>query len=139
MIDWEPLIVAARDVRARAYAPYSQFRVGAALLAQGGRVHVGCNVENASYGATLCAERNAAASLIAAGDRVVLAVAVYVEGVPPAAPCGLCRQVLWEVGPGAEVLMVSDQGRRNSTLAALLPDAFELVSTGDVRPGTSRP
>src|SRR6185369_16938832 len=89
----EALVESARTVRDKAYAPYSGFLVGAAVLSESGRIYVGCNVENASYGATLCAERNAIAQLVAAGERNVAAVAVFVDADDPAMPCGICRQV----------------------------------------------
>ena len=90
------LVSAARAVRLRAHAPYSRFRVGAAVLDERGRIHVGCNVENASYGLTVCAERNAVAAAIAAGAKRVRAVAVCTA--TGATPCGACRQVLAERG-----------------------------------------
>src|SRR5580704_7351856 len=88
------LIEAARRVRAHAHAPYSKYRVGAAIATRSGRVFVGCNVENASYGATLCAERNAIAQMVAAGQKDPIACAVVTAGPRPGSPCGICRQVL---------------------------------------------
>jgi cytidine deaminase len=123
--DLAPLAAAARAVRARAWAPYSRFRVGAAVLA-GGAIHRGCNVENASYGLTTCAERNAVAAAVAAGARRVEAVAVASATVPPTPPCGACLQVLAELGgPATVVLLLGGRGAREATtLAALLPKAF---------------
>ncbi len=117
------LIAAAAAVRERAYAPYSRFLVGAALRAADGTIFAGCNVENASYGLTICAERNAIAQAIAAGTRDFTAVAVVSEnGVTP---CGACRQVLVEFGPEMMVIVVDMRGRRRIyTLAELLLDAF---------------
>ena len=117
------LIAAAAAVRERAYAPYSQFLVGAALRAADGTIFAGCNVENASYGLTICAERNTIAQAIAAGARDVTAVAVVSEnGVTP---CGACRQVLVEFGPEMTVIVADTRGRRRIyTLAELLLDAF---------------
>ncbi len=117
------LIAAAAAVRERAYAPYSQFLVGAALRTANGTIFAGCNVENASYGLTICAERNAIAQAIAAGARDFTAVAVVSEnGVTP---CGACRQVLVEFGPEMTVIVVDMRGRRRIyTLAELLLDAF---------------
>jgi len=117
------LIAAAAAVRERAYAPYSQFLVGAALRTADGTIFAGCNVENASYGLTICAERNAIAQAIAAGARDFTAVAVVSEnGVTP---CGACRQVLVEFGPEMTVIVVDMRGRRRIyTLAELLLDAF---------------
>ncbi len=120
----DALLEAARKVREHAYAPYSGFRVGAALESESGRVHVGANVENASYGATVCAERSAVAQMIAAGDRRIKRIAVYAEGPTLAMPCGMCRQVLSEFGLDAEVLVGGPSGSRRTTLAALLPEPF---------------
>ncbi len=120
------LIAAACAARPRAYAPYSRFTVGAALLADDGQVYTGVNVENASYGLTVCAERNAIGAMALAGGRRVLAVAVCTEnGVTP---CGACRQVLSEFAPhegDVPVWIVDGPGAvRETTLAALLPDDF---------------
>jgi cytidine deaminase len=111
-------------VRAHAYAPYSKFHVGAAVESESGRVFTGANVENASYGATICAERAAVFGMIAAGERSVVRVAVYAEGPELAMPCGMCRQVLVEHGRRAEVVVVGPGGVRTTTLAALLPEPF---------------
>ena len=119
------LEAAARAVRRRAYAPYSRFRVGAAVAA-GGRIHSGCNVENASYGLTLCAERSAAAAAVAAGARRIEAVAVASGTSPPTPPCGMCLQTLAELaGPGLPVVLLGARGGRvETTLGELLPRAF---------------
>ncbi|HTN51557.1 MAG TPA: cytidine deaminase [Anaeromyxobacter sp.] len=119
------LEAAARAVRRRAYAPYSRFRVGAAVAA-GGRIHFGCNVENASYGLTLCAERSAAAAAVAAGARRIEAVAVASGTSPPTPPCGMCLQTLAELaGPGLPVVLLGARGGRvETTLGELLPRAF---------------
>jgi len=118
------LIDAARAVRERAYAPYSGFRVGAAIETASGNVYQGANVENASYGATVCAERVAVFGMIAAGDRGITRVAVYAEGPELSMPCGMCRQVLVEHGPKAEVFVAGPSGSRSTTLLALLPEPF---------------
>ncbi len=126
-VDWKALVGRATQVREHAYAPYSGYRVGAALLAADGRVFVGCNVENASYGATSCAERGAVAAMVAAGVRAAVAVAVVTQGPEAAAPCGICRQVLAELAPGLEVGMAiagEPAPRRVVSLAELLPEAF---------------
>ena len=122
------LVAAARAVRKRAHAPYSKFTVGAAVLDERGRVHVGCNVENASYGLTVCAERHAVAAAVAAGARRVRAVAVASGATPPALPCGACRQVLAELGDAdTEILIAGPRGApEGTTLGALLPRAFSL-------------
>ena len=116
---------AAREAARAAYAPYSRFRVGAAVLAGPGRIFSGCNVENASYGLSLCAERAAVAAAVAAGERKLRAVAVYTPTAAPTGPCGACRQVIGEFGPGALVICACDSDRRlESTLGALLPSGF---------------
>lgn len=117
------LVALAARVRTAAYVPYSHFAVGAALRAEDGRVFTGCNVENASYGLTMCAERNAIAHAVAEGARRFDAVAVVTEnGVTP---CGACRQVLAEFAPDMAVIIADDAGnRRTYTLRDLLPDGF---------------
>jgi cytidine deaminase len=122
------LLAAARAVRRHAHAPYSRFAVGAAVRDEHGRVHVGCNVENASYGLTICAERNAVAAAVAAGARAVRAVAVVTPTRPPGSPCGACRQVLAELGNArTRVLLAGPTGApETTTLGALLPRAFAL-------------
>jgi cytidine deaminase len=124
------LVSAARQVRANALAPYSNFAVGAAVLDDRGRIHTGCNVENASYGLTVCAERNAVAAAVAAGARRIVAVAVVTAAKPPASPCGACRQVLAEVAADdAVVLLAPSRGQgppERVTLGELLPRAFRL-------------
>lgn len=124
-MDLERLIDEARAVSERAYAPYSGFHVGAALLAEDGSVHVGCNVENASYGLTLCAERAAVASAMARGVRRFRAVAIVTNEDRPVGPCGACRQVLAEFA--SDLIVVSEAGglRKQWTLGELLPSPFE--------------
>jgi len=118
------LVGRAREAMRNAWAPYSEFRVGAAIEAADGRVFVGCNVESASYGLTICAERMALGAAVAAGARSLRRVAVTTEVEPPAAPCGACRQLLAEFGLSLEVIAVGPTSERRWTLAALLPDAF---------------
>ena len=120
------LLTAARAVRQRAHAPYSKYRVGAAVLDERGRVHAGCNVENASYGLTVCAERNAVAAAVAAGAKRIRAAAVTTQD--GGTPCGACRQVLAELGDAAMPILVArpSGAPRATTLGALLPDAFRL-------------
>ncbi len=120
----EPLVEAAREVRAAAYAPYSGFRVGAALLCDDGTVYTGCNVENSSYGLTCCAERNAVYAAVAAGARIFLAIAVAADGMP-VPPCGACRQVLSEFAPDLPVILAGGAGgHRVLSLTNLLPEPF---------------
>lgn len=123
-MDPQALIDAARNARVHAYAPYSKYPVGAAVLAGSGRIYSGCNVENVSYGLTVCAERVAIFRAVAEGEREIAALAVVTED--GATPCGACRQVLFELGSIARVIISKSDGNfRESTLNALLPDAFE--------------
>lgn len=120
-MDWEPLIQAAWKARQNAYAPYSQFQVGAAILTGQG-IFSGCNVENLSYGLTICAERVAVGSIIAAGIREFTAVAVVADTDQPISPCGACRQVLAEFG-NPLVCLANRQGFQVFQLSELLPRA----------------
>jgi cytidine deaminase len=127
------LIDAARAARANAYAPYSQYRVGAAILTRRGRVYTGANVENATYGATVCAERSAISAMVVAGDRDPVACAVVTAGPKAASPCGICRQVLAEFARDMPVLLVAEDDRRGRLtshssvrLATLLPRSFRM-------------
>jgi cytidine deaminase len=130
--DLAPALAAARRVRTHAYAPYSRYRVGAALVTRLGGIYVGCNVENATFGATLCAERSAVAAMIAAGDRDPVSCVIVTAGPRPAAPCGICRQVLAEFATDMGIVLVAedDSGRilrrSSARLGALLPHAFRL-------------
>lgn len=120
----DSLEAAARTAQRQAWAPYSNFRVGAALEAEDGTVFTGCNVENASYGLTICAERAALVSAVTAGARRFRRVVVVTDSEPPAAPCGACRQVLAEFGTDLVVESVGSSGRRSWRVDQLLPDAF---------------
>lgn len=120
----DPLVAAARAAQQRAYAPYSKFRVGAAIEAEDGTIFTGCNIENASYGLTICAERAAIGTAVTAGARRFRRAAVVSESDPPAAPCGACRQVLSEFGLDLELLMVGTTSERRAMLRDLLPLAF---------------
>ena len=128
----ERLIAAAKAARGNAYAPYSGYRVGAAFATKSGKIFAGCNVENASYGACLCAERNAIAQMIAAGEHAPTACAVVTAGPKAGSPCGICRQVMGEFARDMPVALVGVSGaretRRDTTLATLLPDAFGAAS-----------
>lgn len=121
----DELIARARDVMEQAYAPYSGFRVGAALLGEDGSVHTGCNVENASYGLTVCAERAAVANAVARGVRRFRAVAIATSGSDAVPPCGACRQVLAEFSPRMTILSAGGGERRQWMLEQLLPEPFE--------------
>jgi cytidine deaminase len=128
-LEVDALVAAATAARASAYVPYSRFPVGAALRAADGTVYTGCNVENASFGLTCCAERNAVFHAVAQGARQFTAIAVVTQnGVTP---CGACRQVLAEFNPRMTVIVADEAGhRRVYTLTALLPNAF---GPGDLR------
>ena len=121
---WDALRDAAVRARDNAYAPYSGFPVGAAIQTASGVVFVGCNVENASYGATICAERAAVLSAIAAGERELEALVVVTEASEPTPPCGLCRQVLHEHAPGLAIRSYAAGKHAEYTLDELLPSAF---------------
>lgn len=131
------LLEAARSAAARAYARYSGYRVGAAVETHDGRVFTGCNVENASYGLTICAERAAVAAAVAAGFRRFRRIAIAARGGPPPYPCGACRQVLHEFGDDIEVWIASRTGATCVRLADLLPSAFRFRNNG--RRGLRRP
>ncbi|HEY4221959.1 MAG TPA: cytidine deaminase [Myxococcota bacterium] len=131
------LVHDAVAARASAYAPYSSFHVGAALLCDDGVIVRGCNVENASYGLCICAERNAIGTAVAQGRRAFRAIAVATSSTPPSSPCGMCRQVLAELAPGIPVILVSTATgtRKRTTVDALLPDGFDaaLLRSGQAR------
>lgn len=125
-MDKQPIIEAAVAAREKAYAPYSNYPVGAAVLAGSGRIYSGCNIENASYGLTICAERVALASAIAAGERTFLGLAIAGGDGTPSMPCGACRQFIAEwADEDLPISVVSAQGQRlDLTLGDLLPHAF---------------
>ena len=117
------LITLANDARAKAYVPYSNYRVGAALLTGSGQVYTGVNVENASYGLAICAERTAAVKAVSAGEREFVAIAVVTDN--GGSPCGACRQVLAEFGPQMRIIVADSAGNsRVHTMSELLPDSF---------------
>jgi len=121
----QALIKAAGEVRGKAYAPYSNYNVGAALLTKSGKVFLGVNVENAAYPDTICAERSAVVSAVSAGEREFEAIAVATSN--GGTPCGSCRQVLAEFGLDIEVLLVDENGKliQHNTVRDLLPGAFQ--------------
>jgi cytidine deaminase len=126
-MDWEPLIAAAAAVRERAYAPYSRFPVGAAILMEDGSIHAAANVENGIPALSICAERNAMSAAASAGLRQPVAVAVVTDTTPPARPCGLCRQTLVEFAGDLPVLCCNTQGEREELrLSDLFPQPFSL-------------
>lgn len=121
----QQLISQAREARERAYVPYSHFPVGAALICRNGRVYTGCNIENASSGATCCAERTAIFKAVSEGERDFVALAVVTDAPGIGTPCGICRQVIVEFAPEIPVIManLSDEYKIR-TASELLPDAF---------------
>jgi cytidine deaminase len=125
-MDLPELIQQARAARENAYAPYSKFPVGAAILTASGRVFTGCNVENLSFGLTVCAERNAVFAAVAAGERKFARLAIVSDSKTPVSPCGACRQVLAEFGLDLEICSTNLQGDRfEARLDQLLPRASE--------------
>ena len=128
-LEKQRLIEAATKAIESAYAPYSQFRVGAALLTDTEEIVAGCNVENASYGLSMCAERNAIANAIIGNESdtmVIKAIAVANSQNVPCSPCGACRQVIWEFGRDAVVIFIGNKGWQVSTIGELLPAGFYL-------------
>lgn len=138
--EWRALLMAATEARNHAYAPYSGFPVGAAVQTAKGRIFAGCNVENASSGLTVCAERIAIFSAVASGERTITALAVVTE--PGATPCGACRQVMSEFATSLPVLIADTNGHAWITsLEELLPEAFPRVNLEDLvgqLPGSGR-
>jgi cytidine deaminase len=125
-MNFDSLVTAAREAREKAYAPYSHFQVGAALRTKSGRVFCGCNVENLSFGLTVCAERAAVFAAVAAGETQFEAVAVVADSVQPVTPCGACRQVLAEFSSDLKICSANLQDERyESTIGELLPRAKE--------------
>jgi cytidine deaminase len=121
------LLEVAKEAALAAYAPYSKFGVGAALLTRSGEVITGCNVENASYGLSICAERVAVFKAVAAGLDDFVSMAIYTPTAGPASPCGACRQVLWEFAPDLQFVLGGNTDEvRLVSLRELLPGAFEL-------------
>jgi cytidine deaminase len=125
-LDERALVEAAQSAAERAYCRYSGYSVGAAIAGESGKIYSGCNVENASYGATMCAERTAIFGMVAAGERQIKAVCVYAPGEPMAMPCGMCRQVIAEFCLDAPVLVAGPRGVLRRSFAQLLPEAFRL-------------
>lgn len=123
----DDLIKAAQEAKKFAYAPYSQFAVGAALLGHNNKIYTGCNVENASYGLTVCAERVAVFKAVSEGLTSFKALAIVTDLEEPASPCGACRQVLGEFSPKMEIIMANMMGTvRTMSLAKLLPLSFSM-------------
>lgn len=126
MADYGRLIEAATEARKKAYAPYSKFQVGAAVLCDDGTIFTGCNVENASYGLTCCAERTAIFKAVSEGHRKFQAIAIVLDSPDPSAPCGACRQVIFEFGPHIDVVMANVGSKKVDVMkiTELIPRAF---------------
>jgi cytidine deaminase len=132
-INWAALERSARAVRARAHAPYSRYQVGAALQVASGRVFTGCNVENASFGLAICAERSAIVQMVAAGEREPVALVVVTRGPVLGTPCGSCRQTLAEFALDMPIVLAVEGNAvpsRMTSLEALLPEAFRADALG---------
>lgn len=126
MSEHDKLIAVARQARENAHAPYSNFRVGAALRAQSGRVYTGCNIENATYGLTLCAERVAIFKALSEGERGFAAIAVVADTDVLTPPCGACRQIIWEFCSDVEIVLANLKGKVEvHRAAALFPKPFD--------------
>ena len=125
----DKLIAEAKKVRENAYTPYSNFRVGAAVLTEDNRIFTGCNIENSSYGLSICAERVAIFNAISAGYKKFIKLTVVTNTEPPASPCGACRQIIFEFGDNIEVIMVNLKGEiKIMKINELLKDGFKLNS-----------
>jgi cytidine deaminase len=122
----QDLIQKAKAASEKAYAPYSKFKVGAALLSKSGKVYLGCNVENASYSMTICAERNAVFQAVAAGEKEFEAIAIYADSELAFPPCGACRQVLAEFASDLPVIFANNNEVKETDLSDLLPQRFSL-------------
>jgi cytidine deaminase len=140
-VDWEPLVRAAATARAHAYAPYTRFAVGAAVLMEDGSIHAAGNCENCIPALSICAERSAVAHATSAGLRRPVALAVVAAGSPPARPCGLCRQTLAEFTADLPILVSNPEGEREELrLSELFPQPFRLPAPpADAEPGGAPP
>lgn len=127
-MDYENLLLKAKEVSQNAYAPYSNFPVGACVLAQSGNIYTGCNFENSSYGLAICAERNAIGSSIANGEKGISAIAIYSPKMENCTPCGACRQVIFEFQKDKEIEVVTQikDGYKVYKINELLPEGFML-------------
>lgn len=137
MVGPEALVAKAREAMANAYVPYSGYHVGAALVGKSGRIYTGCNVENASYGATICAERTAVVKAVSEGEREFVALAVISDGPDYASPCGICRQVLAEFGDFDVILATNKGDFTVKRVSDLLPGAFGLAHLKAAKSGSS--
>lgn len=128
MTNYNILMDKAKEVAQNAYAPYSEFKVGACVLTDTGNMYVGCNFENSSYGLTICAERNAIGSAIAAGDKKIVAVAIYSPNKDNCFPCGACRQVIYEFrsNEGTDIITEAEGNLICQKIEKLLPEGFSI-------------
>jgi cytidine deaminase len=121
----DELIKKAKKAKVAAYSPYSNFKVGAAVLTKSGRIFVGCNIENCSYGLTVCAERVAIFNAISAGEKEFKAIAIVTDSTELTPPCGACRQVIWEFSRDVKIILANSQGKQRTTkISNLLPTPF---------------
>jgi|SRR5688572_4468782 cytidine deaminase len=135
MADWDELVEQARIAQQQAYSPYSKFRVGAALEGSSGRIYQGCNIENASYRVTTCAEQAAIAVAVTSGERSFTRIAIVADSEEPAAPCGACRQTLVEFAGDLEVYSVGRTGATQRwNIRELIPMAFTRKSLSNEQP-----
>lgn len=127
-MNYSELLKNAKEVSHKAYAIYSNFSVGACVLAESGKTYLGCNIENSSYGLTICAERNAIANAIANGEKSIVAIAIYSPNMDDCKPCGACRQVIFEFQKSKEVEVITKVGNgyKVYTINELLPGGFNL-------------
>ena len=127
-MDYKELLEKAKEASKNAYAPYSNFPVGACVLTESGKIYVGCNIENASYGLTTCAERNAIANAIVKGERSITAIAIYAKNMDNCLPCGACRQVIFEFQKDKEIEIITnfENGYKIHKINELLPEGFKL-------------
>ncbi len=138
--DEEALLAAAREARQQAYAPYSGFSVGAVVQARSGKLYTGCNIENASFGLTVCAERVALFKALSEGERQFQAVVIATDATTPTPPCGACRQVLWEFCGDIRIISAGLRGKTAEwSLSALLPAAFDDRSLAAAPPSSPEP
>jgi len=125
-VNVQRLIEKAQEARQKAWAPYSRFKVGAALLSKGGRIYTGCNIELSSFSLTLCAERVALFKALSEGERDFKAIAIVADGLPLCPPCGACRQALWDFAPDIQIILANPEGEvKVCTLSDLFPKAFD--------------
>lgn len=120
----------ARTASLKAYAPYSGYKVGAAILTTNGTIYTGCNIENASYSLTVCAERNAITNAIINGEKEFKSIAIYVDTEPPFTPCGACRQVLSEFASDLKIFYGNDKSVHSTTLKKIFPHSFSIKEMG---------